>query len=232
MQSKAARVADYLASLPADRRAEIETVRAVVNANLDRSGYEERMGYGMICWVVPHRVFPAGYHCDPELPLPFAGLAAQKNYCSVYVPLVVPADVPGQGEDGALHRWFVAAWQQTGKKLAMGKCCIRFKRADDLALDVLGELIRRLPAKTFVANYVAALEQQQKRGPKPRAEIRAEVAARKAAAREAAAAKAKTKAAKAKAKAKTARAAQRTTKAKTKARAKPAAKSRANGRVR
>jgi hypothetical protein len=181
MQSKATTVPTYLASLPAERRAEIEKVRAVVNRNLDRDGYEEGMSYGMICWVVPHRVFPAGYHCKPEQPLPFAALASQKNYCSVYVPLVVPADVPQQGQDGELHRWFVDAWRKSGKKLDMGKCCIRFQRAEDLALDVLGELIRRVPAKAFVAGYLAAREAQAKKGPKPHAEIRAEAAAREAA---------------------------------------------------
>src|SRR5690606_611841 len=105
MQSKATTVAAYLRSLPAERRAEIEKVRAVINANLDRQ-YEERMSYGMIAWVVPHSVFPGGYHCDPAQPLPFAGLASQKNHCSVYVPLVVPSRVVDQTPDGELHRWF------------------------------------------------------------------------------------------------------------------------------
>jgi hypothetical protein len=181
MQSKAATVSAYLDSLPPDRRAEIEKVRAVVNRNLDRGGYEEGMSYGMICWVVPHRVYPAGYHCKPEQALPFTALASQKNYCSVYVPLIVPTDVKQQTPDSELHRWFLDAWRKSGKKLDMGKCCIRFRRADDLALDVLGELIRRRPAKAYVADYVAARDQQAKKGPKPRAEIRAAEAARKAA---------------------------------------------------
>lgn len=167
MQSKAATVSAYLKSLPADRRAEIEKVRAAVNQNLDRDGYEEGMGYGMICWVVPHRVFPAGYHCNPKQPLPFAGLASQKNYCSIYMPLAVPANVPQQGPDSGLHRWFVDAWKKSGKKLDMGKCCIRFKRADDLALDVIGELIRRMPAKAYIAGYVAARDGHAKKGAKP-----------------------------------------------------------------
>lgn len=181
MQSKATSVAEYLKSLPADRRGEIERVRDVVNRNLDREGYEEGMSYGMICWVVPHRLFPAGYHCKPEQALPFMALASQKNYCSVYVPIVVPADVAGQDAHGKLYAWFIEAWKKSGKKLDMGKCCVRFKRADELALDVIGELVARLPAKKFVAGYVAALDAQAKRGPKPRAEIRADVAAREAA---------------------------------------------------
>lgn len=181
MQSKATSVAEYLKTLPAERRAQIERVRDVVNRNLDREGYEEGMSYGMICWVVPHRVFPAGYHCKPEQALPFLALASQKNYCSVYVPIVVPADVASQDAQGKLYRWFVEGWRKTGKKLDMGKCCVRFQRADELALDVIGELVARLPAKKFVASYVAAREAQAQRGPKPRAEIRAEAAARQAA---------------------------------------------------
>ncbi|MBM3991529.1 MAG: DUF1801 domain-containing protein [Planctomycetes bacterium] len=181
MQRKATSVAEYLKSLPTDRRAEIERVREVVNRNLDRDGYEEGMSYGMICWVVPHRVFPDGYHCKKEQALPFLALASQKNYCSVYVPIVVPANVAEQHAQGKLYRWFVEAWKRSGKKLDMGKCCVRFQRADELALDVIGELVARLPAKKFVASYVAARDAQAQRGPKPREEIRAEAAARAAA---------------------------------------------------
>jgi hypothetical protein len=132
------------------------------------------MQYGMIGYSVPHRVFPAGYHCDPKQPLPFAALASQKNYMSLYV-----MSVYGGGDE---EKWLRAAWRKAGKKLDMGKCCIRFQRADDLALDVLAELIRRIPAKDFVASYLAAREELAAKGPKPRAAIRAETA-RKAARR-------------------------------------------------
>ena len=84
MQSKAKTVEAYLASLPEDRRAVLEAVRAVILENLD-GAYEEGMQYGMIGYYVPHSVYPAGYHCDPKQPLPFAGLAAQKNHMSVYL---------------------------------------------------------------------------------------------------------------------------------------------------
>ncbi|HEV7488121.1 MAG TPA: DUF1801 domain-containing protein [Thermoanaerobaculia bacterium] len=84
MQSKATTVSDYLASLPPDRRTAIEAVREVILANLDHD-YEEGMQYGMIGYYVPHRVYPAGYHADPKQGLPFAGLASQKNYMSVYL---------------------------------------------------------------------------------------------------------------------------------------------------
>jgi hypothetical protein len=141
MQSKAATVKEYLASLPADRRADVEAVRRVILKNLDKD-YEEGMQYGGIGYYVPHRVYPAGYHCDPEQPLCFAGLGAQKHHIALGLMSVYLS-----GEQAA---WFKAAWTKTGKRLDMGKCCIRFKKADDAALDVIGEAIRRVPAKKYI----------------------------------------------------------------------------------
>src|ERR1700751_3164546 len=125
MQSKARSVKDYLAELPGDRRAAIETVRKVILKNLD-ADYEEGMQYGMIGYYVPHRVYPAGYHCDPKQPLPFAALASQKNYMSLHLMCLY-----GAGEH---LKWFRKSWAKTGKKLDMGKCCVRFKKLDDLPL--------------------------------------------------------------------------------------------------
>lgn len=144
MQSKATTVKEYLASLPADRRAAIEAVRQVILANLDKD-YEEGMSYGAIGYYVPHRVYPPGYHCDPRLPLPFAGLASQKNHMS----LGIMSNYGGSAEE----RRFRAAWLKAGKKLDMGKCCVRFKKIEDVPLDVVGESIRRMPAKKFVEFY-------------------------------------------------------------------------------
>lgn len=154
MQSKATSVAQYLAALPDDRRASVEAVRKVILANLDAK-YEEGMQYGMIGYYVPLSVFPDGYHCDPRQGLPFAGLASQKGYMSLYLMSLYMSDDPAK-EPPPLG-WFRAAWARSGKKLDMGKSCIRFKHHDDLALDVIGELIRRTPAKAFVATYQAAL---------------------------------------------------------------------------
>jgi hypothetical protein len=149
MQSKARTVAEYLASLPAERRAAIEAVRKVIRANLD-ADYEEGMQYGMIGYYVPHRVFADGYHCDPKQPLPFASLASQKNHMAVYLMGVY-------GEGAAKESsWFQKAWAKTGKKLDMGKCCVRFKKLEDVALDVIGEAIRRMPAKVYIAYYTKA----------------------------------------------------------------------------
>jgi hypothetical protein len=153
MQSQATTVEEYLSELPADRRAAMQAVREVILANLDQSGYEEGMQCGMIGYYVPHRVFPAGYHCDPRQPLSFAGLASQKNHMSVYMMGLYCGCVEGQEENG-LVRWFREAWAKSGKKLDMGKACIRFKKLEDLPLDVIGEAIRRVPAKTYIDVYV------------------------------------------------------------------------------
>src|SRR6188472_1422207 len=142
MQSKAKTVKQYLAELPPDRRAAIQAVREVILKNLDKD-YEETMGYGMISYVVPHRVYPAGYHCDPKQPMPFACLASQKNHMAVYLMSACdPTSQEGQS--------FLKAWAKTGKKLDMGKACIRFKKIEDLPLDVIGAAVRRMPVKKYL----------------------------------------------------------------------------------
>jgi len=159
MQSKATTVEQYLAELPEDRRAALQAVRQVILKNLDKD-YEEGMGYGMMGYFVPHRMFPAGYHCDPKQPLPFAGLASQKNYMSVYLMCTY-------GESGE-EKWFRAAWAKTGKKLDMGKSCIRFKKLEDLALDVIGEAIRRVPAKAYIEHYQSVMQKTSSRSAAPK----------------------------------------------------------------
>ncbi len=148
MKSKATTVKAYLASLPADRRQGIEAVRKVIRANLD-THYEESMLWGMIGYAVPHRVWPHGYHCDPSKPLMMAALSSQKNNLTVYLMSVYG--------DKAERAWFQKAWAKTGKKLNMGGCCIRFTKAEDAALDVIGEAIRRTPAKAYIESYVQTL---------------------------------------------------------------------------
>jgi hypothetical protein len=148
MKSKATTVKAYLASLPADRRAGIEAVRTVIRRNLDKH-YEESMLYGMIGYAVPHRVWPLGYHCDPSKPLMMAALSSQKNKLTVYLMSVY--------SDTKERAWFQKAWAKTGKKLDMGGCCVRFTKVEDAALDVIGEAIRRTPAKAYVERYVQTL---------------------------------------------------------------------------
>jgi hypothetical protein len=148
MKSSATTVARYLASLPAERRRVLEAVRAVLRANLD-SDYEECMQYGMIGYAVPHRVFPQGYHCDPAQPLMFAALAAQKNYMALYLMSVY-------GDPGE-ERWLRAGFARAGTKLDMGKSCIRFRKLEDLPLELIGEAAARVPAKAYVARYLQVL---------------------------------------------------------------------------
>lgn len=149
MVSKATTVAEYLAALPADRRKSLQAVRKVIRANLDK-GYAEGMQYGMIGYYVPHSAFPAGYHCDPKQPLPFACLAAQKNHLTLHLMCL------GAPEFAASLR---AAWAASGaKKLDMGKACIRFRSAEDLALDAIGAAIRRLPARKYIEWYTSVMQ--------------------------------------------------------------------------
>lgn len=158
MKYDATSVQDYLAKVPADRRAAIQTVRETILKNLDKE-YEEGMQYGMIGYYVPHRIFPAGYHCDPKQPLPFASLASQKNHMALYLM--------GIYMNPDLERWFVEAWTRTGRKLDKGKSCIRFSKVEDLALDVLGETFRRLPARTYIEIYQRILATRTKGESKP-----------------------------------------------------------------
>jgi hypothetical protein len=153
MKSKATTVKEYLASLPEDRRAGIEAVRKVILKNLDKD-YEEGMMWGMIGYAVPHRVWPLGYHCDPEKPLMMCSLASQKNNMTVYLMSVYG--------DKTEREWFQKAWAKSveegkGKKLNMGGCCVHFKTLEHAALDVIGEAVRRTPAKAYVENYVKLL---------------------------------------------------------------------------
>lgn len=148
MQSKAKTVAEYIASLPSDQREVLAAVRTVILANLD-GGFQEAMQYGMVGYSVPHSRYPAGYHCDPKQPLPFAALAAQKNSFSLHLM--------GLYMNPDELKWFTQAWKASGKKLDMGKACVRFKKLDDVALDVVGEAFRRVSADAWIATYEASL---------------------------------------------------------------------------
>ena len=147
MQSKATTVAGYLAELPPERKATLQAVLKVIRANIDPD-FKEGIHYGAIGWCVPHTIYPAGYHCDPKLPLPYAGLASQKNHLALYMSCLYSASTE-------LDR-FRKRWTATGKKLDMGKSCIRFKKLEDLALDVIGEAFSRITVKRYIADYEKA----------------------------------------------------------------------------
>ncbi len=157
MQSQAATVADYLNELPEERREAIAKVRAVIRKNLPK-GFAEQMSYGMIGYVVPHKLYPAGYHCDPKQPLWFAGLGSQKNHMALYLMTVYQS--PG------MEQWLRQRFQASGKKLDMGKSCIRFKKLDDLPLDVIGEAFGRVSLADYIVNYEDVLKLSKTRGKK------------------------------------------------------------------
>ena len=144
VSSKAATVADYLAELPADRRAEIKRVRNLINSVLP-AGYREGMGYGMIGWVIPLERYPDT--CNKQ-PLAYAALAAQKNSNSLYLNCVYASKERTER--------LRAAFATAGKKLDMGKSCIRFKKADDLALDAIAEEIASTTPDEYIRIYEEA----------------------------------------------------------------------------
>lgn len=148
VSSKAKTVKDYLAELPPDRRKAISAVRKVIRANLDK-GFAEMMGWGMICYSIPLSIYPAGYLNDKKTPIPYVALASQKNYMAVYLSNVY--------HDPAVLKWFKKEYAATGKKLDMGKCCIRFKKLDDLPLELIGEEI----ALGTVMGHIAKYEQRK-----------------------------------------------------------------------
>jgi len=144
VSSRATTPEQYLKELPEDQRAAIAGVRKVILENLPK-GYRESMGYGMITYSIPIERYPATYNCQP---LCYAALAAQKNHCSVYL-----MNIYGDSKEAAA---FTAAFKKAGKKLDMGKSCVRFRSIDDLALDAIGNTIRGVPPQAFIERYEAS----------------------------------------------------------------------------
>ncbi|MBI5373419.1 MAG: DUF1801 domain-containing protein [Sphingobacteriales bacterium] len=145
MQSKAATVDQYLAELPEDRQKAMNELRKVIKKNLPK-GFQECMNYGMIGYVVPHSRYPSGYHCDPKLPLPFMGIASQKNFIAVYHM--------GVYANPKLLNWFTAAHAKASpKKLDMGKSCMRYKKPEDIPYKLIGELVTRITPDEWIALY-------------------------------------------------------------------------------
>ncbi|MCA3006125.1 MAG: DUF1801 domain-containing protein [Planctomycetaceae bacterium] len=159
MPSTAATPAAYLAALEPDRRAALTAIRKAITTHLDRD-IAEGMQYGMIGYFIPHSVFPDGYHCDPRQPLPVAGLASQKSHMALYLTCCYM--------NPELDAWFRTAWAETGKKLDMGKGCLRFKKVDDVPLDLITALFRRIRAKDLIARYQAARAASPNASPKPK----------------------------------------------------------------
>ena len=145
MQSKATTPEGYLSKLPAERKPAISELRNVILKNLPK-GFQETIGYGMIAYVVPHSLFPAGYHCNPQQPLPFASIASQKNFIALYhMGLYVNPE---------LLQWFIAEYQKSvPSKLDMGKSCIRFKKPEQIPFKLIGELFKKMSVKDWISLY-------------------------------------------------------------------------------
>lgn len=153
MKSNATTVKEYLAELPEDRRAGILAVRKVILANLPK-GYQEGMQWGMICYSVPLALYPRGYGENKEVPLPYLALASQKNYMALYLMNIYAK--------GGQESWFAKEYKATGKKLDMGKGCVRFKKLDDLPLEVIAKAVALTPMKEWIATYSASREKMKK----------------------------------------------------------------------
>ena len=145
MQSKATTVEQYINELPEDRKDCIRQLRAIIKENLPE-GFEETMSYGMIGYVVPHHLYPSGYHVTPELPLPFINLASQKNFVALYHMSVY--------SDKKLLVWFTTAFgAQSKSKLDMGKSCIRFKNPKHIPYTLIGELASKISVQDWIETY-------------------------------------------------------------------------------
>lgn len=144
MKSDATTVKEYLDSLPADRRKAIAAVRREIRKHLPK-GYQEGMQFGMISYHVPLKRYPETYNGQP---LSYAALASQKRHMAVYLNNIYA--------DPETQRWFEDAYEATGKRMDMGKSCVRFRRLDDLPLDLIGEAIARTPVEEFIDRYEAA----------------------------------------------------------------------------
>jgi uncharacterized protein YdhG (YjbR/CyaY superfamily) len=144
-------VCDYLSQIPKERREDFDKLRQTILDNIPK-GFEECISYGMIGYVVPHTIYPSGYHCNPKLPLPFLSIASQKNFIALYHM--------GIYADARILDWFVSEFPKHSKqKLDMGKSCIRFKKPSEMPFELIAELIK----KTTVEDWIKTYEESFKR---------------------------------------------------------------------
>lgn len=150
MQSNSKTPQEYVASVPEDRKIAIEKLRKTIISNLPE-GFHEEMSYGMLGYVVPHSLYPNGYHCNPKLPLPFMNVASQKNFIALYHM--------GIYMDSELLEWFVSEYSKVAKnKIDMGKSCIRFKKTDKIPYELIGELASKMSVLNWISIYENALK--------------------------------------------------------------------------
>ena len=150
MPNKPVTIDGYLAALPADRRQALEMLRTILRKKLPK-GFQDEMNYGMIGYVVPHTLYPKGYHCKPTDPLPFMNIASQKNFIAVYHM--------GLYADPQLLKWFTQEYpKHSTQKLDMGKSCIRFKKPDQIPFKLLGELAAKMTPTQWIQLYEKAFQ--------------------------------------------------------------------------
>jgi hypothetical protein len=138
-------VNEYIQALPEERKVVIEKLQMLFKKNLPK-GFEEQLSYGMIGYVVPHKIYPDGYHCDPKLPLPFLAMASQKNFIAIYHM--------GIYAKPELLNWFVEEYPKHCKsKLDMGKSCIRFKKMEDIPYNLIAELAKKMTVQDWISIY-------------------------------------------------------------------------------
>ena len=148
MKIEAQSVQEYLENLPEERKETIEKLRKNISENLP-NGFEEQLSYGMIGYVVPKSIYPKGYHCTPELPLPFLSIASQKNSINLYHM--------GIYADEKLLHWFQEEFpKHSKKKLDMGKSCMRFKKPEDIPYELIGELALKMTPQDWIEKYETA----------------------------------------------------------------------------
>lgn len=145
MQYKAKTPDEYIEAIPEERKEAMSMLRKVIKDNLPK-GFSEEISYGMIGYVVPHSLYPDGYHCDPKLPLPFMNIASQKNFIAVYHS--------GIYANPELMNWFVGEYPKYVKtKLDMGKSCIRFKKIDQIPMELIAELSTKMTPQEWITMY-------------------------------------------------------------------------------
>lgn len=153
MQSTATTPDQYFANVPEERKEAMTKLRKEIKKNLPK-GFKEEMSYGMVGYVVPHSIYPAGYHCDPKLPLPFLAIASQKNFIAVYHM--------GIYLDPKLMEWYTGEYaKQVPGKLDMGKSCMRFKKQENIPYKLIGELVAKMSVNEWIQKYEAVLNSRK-----------------------------------------------------------------------
>ncbi len=147
MKIEATNFDEYLEQIPVDRQQAFSKLREVINQNI-QPGFEEGILYNMPSWFVPKSVYPAGYHCDPKLPLYFGSIASQKHSVNWY------ANFAGKDE---LRNWFIEEYAKTGHKLDMGKSCIRFKNLESIPYDLIGKVFASITIDEWISHYDAVI---------------------------------------------------------------------------